>query len=114
MKNMVLKRVIHATEEKIAGQWRVIWSGDDAERADQFRQVYPDRRRCVVYRRNEETRAPRCCLWVVEWRFSDVFQWKELGRFGTRRLADAAMREPFPLGREFRVMRFVRKKVRAW
>lgn len=109
-----LKRRIYATEEKQAGYWRVVWSGSDRERAETHCHVHPDRRRVAVYDRNEEATGPRACLWVVEWRFSELFPWVEWGRYGTRRLADAEIRWRMPKGRDVRVLRFVRRKERKW
>jgi hypothetical protein len=110
-----LKRVLHAAEEMQAGVWRVVWCGSDKEKALQHCEVRPGRR-TAIYDRDEETLRPGRCLWVVESRFS-VVPWMVDGAYDTLLKARAAMsqivRPDSGIGREARLLRFVRRKPKA-
>jgi hypothetical protein len=107
-----LKRVLHAAEELQAGVWRVVWCGNDQEKALQHCEVRPGRQ-LAIYDRDEETLRPGRCLWVVEsqaW----LLPWVVHGVYGTLLEARAGMREinnPYVgMRREVRLLRFVRRK----
>ena len=111
-----LKKVLHAVEEKQSGVWRVIHVCERKRHAEKFQLVHPDRRQTAVYERNENTLRPGKCLWVVESRLS-LLPWEVYGVYGTLLDARAAMsdlRQRHGVPREARLLRFVRRKERAW
>jgi hypothetical protein len=120
-----LKKVLHAVEEKQAGVWRVIRVCDRKRDAEEFQLVQPDRRQIAVYERNEGTLRPGKCLWVVESRMPWLVEsrmvllpWVVYAVYPTLLEARAAMsmlkRPKFGSPRDVRLLRFVRRKERAW
>ena len=111
-----LKRVLHAVEERDAGVWRVVWCCNSKKEAVQHCDAKPGRR-VATYDRDEETLRPGRCLWVVESRMV-LLPWVVHAVYPTLLTARAAMsrleRPKFGLARETRLLRFVRRKERAW
>lgn len=111
-----LKRVLHAVEEKDAGVWRVIWCGNDKDKAIEHSESKPGTK-VTTYDRNEGMLRPGKCLWVVEAGLLDV--WSVEGVYNTLLQARAAIsevtRQQFGwLPRKARLLRFVRRKERGW
>jgi len=115
-----LKKVLHAVEEKQHGVWRVVKVCETKRHAEKFQLVHPERRQTAVYERNEETLQPGRCLWMVESRLmSSVLSWKVQGVYLTLLIARATisrLKRPAEggLAHETRLLRFVRRKQRAW
>lgn len=111
-----LKRVLHAVEERQSGVWRVVWCCNDKKEALKHGEANPGRR-VVTYDRDEKTLRPGRCLWMVESRIS-LAPWVVHGVYPTLLNARAAMsrleRPEFGLGRETRLLRFVRRKERGY
>lgn len=119
-----LKQVLHAVEEKQAGVWRVIICSHDKDRMLRHCEAKPGRQ-MAIYDRDEETIRPGKCVWVVESRMRWVVEsrmvllpWVVYAVYPTLLEARAAMsmlkRPKFGLPRDVRLLRFVRRKERAW
>jgi len=119
-----LKQVLHAVEEKDAGVWRVVWCCNCKKEAVKHCEAKLGRR-VATYDRDEETLRPGRCLWVVESRMPWLVEsrmvllpWVVYAVYPTLLKARAAMsrleRPKFGSPRETRLLRFVRRKERAW